>query len=111
MGGEKDSVIWPECSTSLRTLCLKPYCSGSRFYYSCRSRNEMVKMGGLRKYMPFTHWTFLIACLAIAGIPPFSGFFSKDEILTAVFNFNPYFRSVDDFYSWSDCILYVPFVL
>jgi NADH-quinone oxidoreductase subunit L len=53
--------------------------------------NEMSKMGGLRKYMPFTHWTFLIACLAIAGIPPFSGFFSKDEILTAVFNFNPYF--------------------
>ena len=33
--------------------------------------NEMSKMGGLRKYMPFTHWTFLIACLAIAGIPPF----------------------------------------
>ena len=56
--------------------------------------NEMSKMGGLRKYMPFTHWTFLIACLAIAGIPPFSGFFSKDEILTAVFNFNPYFGAL-----------------
>ncbi|HMS65423.1 MAG TPA: NADH-quinone oxidoreductase subunit L [Ignavibacteria bacterium] len=41
-------------------------------------------MGGLRKYMPVTHITFLIACLAIAGIPPFSGFFSKDEILVAV---------------------------
>lgn len=39
--------------------------------------NEMSAMGGLRKYMPITHWTFLIACLAIAGIPPFSGFFSK----------------------------------
>ena len=47
--------------------------------------NEMSAMGGLRKYMPITHWTFLIACLAIAGIPPFSGFFSKDEILTAAF--------------------------
>ena len=46
--------------------------------------NEMADMGGLRKYMPITHITFLIACLAIAGIPPFSGFFSKDEILTAV---------------------------
>ena len=46
--------------------------------------NEMSEMGGLRKYMPITHITFLIACLAIAGIPPFSGFFSKDEILTAV---------------------------
>ena len=51
--------------------------------------NEMSAMGGLRKYMPITHWTFLIACLAIAGIPPFSGFFSKDEILTACFQFSP----------------------
>lgn len=47
--------------------------------------NEMSEMGGLRKYMPITHITFLIACLAIAGIPPFSGFFSKDEILAAAF--------------------------
>ena len=47
--------------------------------------NEMDKMGSLRKYMPITHITFLIACLAIAGIPPFSGFFSKDEILVAAF--------------------------
>ena len=47
--------------------------------------NEMSAMGGLRKYMPFTHITFLIACLAISGIPPFSGFFSKDEILAAAF--------------------------
>lgn len=51
--------------------------------------NEMSTMGGLRKYMPITHWTFLIACLAISGIPPFSGFFSKDEILTACFAFSP----------------------
>ena len=51
--------------------------------------NEMSAMGGLRKYMPITHITFLIACLAIAGIPPFSGFFSKDEILTACFQFSP----------------------
>lgn len=51
--------------------------------------NEMSVMGGLRKYMPITHITFLIACLAIAGIPPFSGFFSKDEILTACFQFSP----------------------
>lgn len=47
--------------------------------------NEMSEMGGLRKYMPITHITFLIACLAISGIPPFSGFFSKDEILAAAF--------------------------
>lgn len=51
--------------------------------------NEMSAMGGLRKYMPLTHVTFLIACLAIAGIWPFSGFFSKDEILAACFGFSP----------------------
>ena len=51
--------------------------------------NEMSAMGGLRKYMPVTHITFLIACLAISGIWPFSGFFSKDEILTACFWFSP----------------------
>jgi len=52
--------------------------------------NEMNHMGGLRKYMPITNWTFLIACLAIAGIPPFSGFFSKDEILSACYEYSPY---------------------
>lgn len=51
--------------------------------------NEMSRMGGLRKQLPITHITFLIACLAIAGIPPFSGFFSKDEILAATFSFAP----------------------
>lgn len=48
--------------------------------------NEMTDMGNLRKYMPICHITFLIGCLAIAGIPPFSGFFSKDEILVAAFD-------------------------
>ena len=51
--------------------------------------NEMSTMGGMRKYMPLTHITFLIACLAISGIPPFSGFFSKDEILAACFQYSP----------------------
>ena len=51
--------------------------------------NEMKDMGGLRKLMPVTHLTFLIACLAIAGIPPFAGFFSKEEILAAAFASNP----------------------
>ena len=50
--------------------------------------NEMSAMGGLRKYMPVTHITFLVACLAIAGIWPLSGFFSKDEILAACFDFS-----------------------
>ena len=47
--------------------------------------NNYTAMGGLRKYMPITHITFLIGCLAIAGIFPFSGFFSKDEILSAAY--------------------------
>jgi len=51
--------------------------------------NDMKDMGGLRKFMPITHITFLIACLAISGIPPFAGFFSKEEILMAAWNNNP----------------------
>lgn len=50
---------------------------------------DIRQMGGLKKYMPTTHLTFLIGCLAIAGIIPFSGFFSKDEILAAAFANNP----------------------
>jgi NADH-quinone oxidoreductase subunit L len=42
---------------------------------------DIRNMGGLREWMPTTHWTFLASCIAIAGIPPTSGFFSKDEIL------------------------------
>ena len=45
--------------------------------------NDYTAMHGLRKHMPITNWTFLIGCLAIAGIIPFSGFFSKDEILSS----------------------------
>ena len=59
--------------------------------------NEMKDMGGLRKFMPVTHITFLIACLAIAGIPPFSGFFSKDEILVACFSYSPVMGGVMTF--------------
>lgn len=50
--------------------------------------NEMKDMGGLRKSMPITHITFLLACLAIAGIPPFAGFFSKEAILSAAYHGN-----------------------
>jgi NADH-quinone oxidoreductase subunit L len=61
--------------------------------------NEMKDMGGLRKLMPITHITFLIACLAIAGIPPFSGFFSKEEILTAAYNSNKFIYAIGVFTS------------
>ncbi len=50
--------------------------------------NYLKDMGGLRKYMPVTNITFLIAALAIAGVPPFAGFWSKDEILAAAFEQN-----------------------
>lgn len=57
--------------------------------------NHMTDMGGLRKYLPITHITFLIACITISGIPPFSGFFSKDEILTAAFHSNKFLYAVE----------------
>ena len=50
--------------------------------------NDYTAMHGLRKHMPITHWTFLIGCLAIAGIIPFSGFFSKDEILSSCLGYS-----------------------
>jgi NADH-quinone oxidoreductase subunit L len=53
--------------------------------HACDGEQDMRKMGGLRKHMPITYWTFVVATLAIAGIPIFAGFFSKDEILAKVF--------------------------
>jgi NADH-quinone oxidoreductase subunit L len=50
---------------------------------------DMTKMGGLKKYLPWTHWTFVCGWLAIIGTPFFSGFFSKDEILWMSFH-SPY---------------------
>ena len=50
---------------------------------------DMRNYGGLKKYMPVTHATFLIGCLAISGVPLFSGFFSKDEILMGAYAHNP----------------------
>ncbi|MEM9068231.1 MAG: NADH-quinone oxidoreductase subunit L [Myxococcota bacterium] len=47
---------------------------------------DIYKLGGMKKFMPKTHWTFLVSCLAIAGVPFFSGFFSKDEILLGASN-------------------------
>lgn len=59
--------------------------------HAMHHEQDIRKMGNLKKYMPITHITFLLACLAIAGIPPFSGFFSKDEILVAAYSSNPLF--------------------
>ncbi len=48
---------------------------------------DMLRMGGLKKYLPITFWTMWVASLAISGVPPLSGFFSKDEILFGAFRF------------------------
>ncbi len=53
--------------------------------HACGGEQDMRRMGGLKKYMPTTYWTFLVATLAIAGIPPLSGFISKDTILARGF--------------------------
>jgi NADH-quinone oxidoreductase subunit L len=54
----------------------------------CHHEQDMMKMGGLRKYMPATFVTYLIGMLALAGVPPFAGFFSKDEVLLVTFHQN-----------------------
>ena len=56
--------------------------------HAMSGEQDIRKMGGLKKKMPVTYWTFLAATLAISGIPPFSGFFSKDEILEKAFEYN-----------------------
>jgi NADH-quinone oxidoreductase subunit L len=56
--------------------------------HGMHDEQDMRRMGGLRKFMPITCFTFVIAWLAIAGVPPFSGFFSKDEILAYAFQEN-----------------------
>jgi NADH-quinone oxidoreductase subunit L len=57
--------------------------------HALSGEQDMRSMGGLRKYLPITFATFLIGVLAISGIPPFAGFFSKDEILANAFAYNP----------------------
>ncbi|MEP6595590.1 MAG: NADH-quinone oxidoreductase subunit L, partial [Ginsengibacter sp.] len=57
--------------------------------HAVHNQQDIRYMGGLRKYLPITNATFLIGCIAISGIPPFSGFFSKDEILAAAYASNP----------------------
>ncbi|MEI4884456.1 proton-conducting transporter membrane subunit, partial [Klebsiella pneumoniae] len=55
---------------------------------------DIWKMGGLRKRMPVTYWTFLVGTLALAGVVPFSGFYSKDAILTQAIEQHAYGRFI-----------------
>jgi NADH-quinone oxidoreductase subunit L len=57
--------------------------------HAMHHEQDIRRMGGLAKKLPITHLTFLAGCIAIAGIPPFSGFFSKDEILAAAYAKDP----------------------
>lgn len=57
--------------------------------HAMSGEQDMRNMGGLKNHMRITHLTFLLGCLAIAGMPPFAGFFSKDEILAAAYASNP----------------------
>jgi len=54
--------------------------------HALAGEQDMRKMGGLKKDLPLTYWTFVIGAIAIAGIPPFAGFYSKDEILFSAFS-------------------------
>jgi NADH-quinone oxidoreductase subunit L len=58
--------------------------------HAMSGEQDMRQMGGLRKKLPVTHWTMLVGCIAIAGIPPLAGFFSKDEILWSAFKIGGY---------------------
>lgn len=62
--------------------------------HACHHEQDIWKMGGLRSKMPLTFWTFLIGTAALAGLPPFSGFYSKDEILVTALETNPIFFGV-----------------
>ncbi len=68
--------------------------------HAMSGEQDMRKMGGLKSKIPITYWTFAIATYAIAGFPPFAGFFSKDEILASALN-NPYFPKPFSWLIWS----------
>ncbi len=71
-------------------------CAGS-VIHAMGGEQDIRKMGGLRKNLTVTHLTFLVGCIAIAGIPPFSGFFSKDEILAAAYGKSPIYYVIGVF--------------
>ena len=62
--------------------------------HAMHHEQDIRNMGGLKKKLPITHLTFLLGCIAISGIPPFSGFFSKDEILAAAYAHSPIYWGV-----------------
>ena len=83
--GRRSSTSAPTRS-SRRSSSSAPAPSSTR----CRREQDMRQMGGLRSKLPWTHLTMLVGCIAIAGIPPLAGFFSKDEILWSAYKVGGY---------------------
>src|SRR5229473_387882 len=81
--GAFTSAIFHVMTHAFFKACL--FLGAGSVIHGCSGEQDMRKMGGLRKYMPKTRMTMLIACIAIAGFPPLAGFFSKDEILATTF--------------------------
>lgn len=79
--GAYTSAVFHVMTHAFFKACL--FLGAGSVIHAMGGEQDMRNMGGLKKYMPVTSLTFLISCLAIAGIPPFSGFFSKDAILAA----------------------------
>ncbi len=65
------------------------FLSAGSVIHALQGEQDIRRMGGLKKYLPVTYLTFFVAVLAISGIPPFAGFFSKDEILARAFGHDP----------------------
>ncbi len=85
--GAYTSAVFHVMTHAFFKACL--FLGAGSVIHAMGGEQDMRNMGGLKKYMPITQITFLLSCLAIAGVPPFSGFFSKDAILSAAFESNP----------------------
>ncbi len=81
--GAFNSAVFHVVTHAFFKACL--FLGSGSVIHALAGEQDIRKMGGLRKWMPVTFWTFLISSLAISGVFPFSGFFSKDEILAAAF--------------------------
>ena len=81
--GAFNSAVFHVVTHAFFKACL--FLGSGSVIHALSGEQDIRKMGGLRKWMPITFWTFLISSLAISGVFPFSGFFSKDEILGAAF--------------------------
>ena len=81
--GAYTSAVFHVVTHAFFKACL--FLGSGSVIHALSGQQDIRKMGGLKKWMPITFWTFLISSLAISGVFPFSGFFSKDEILAAAF--------------------------